>query len=228
MLAAQAQPNSIRNGQGVPCEEDEMKLGIIGAANVGRTLASRYLAAGHDVLIANSKGPDDLKQRLADMDPAPRAATIADVLACDVVFLAVPWTKIRDVLHSDINWGNRILVDTTNIFLSYAPEFAVDDLKGNSGSEVIASLAPGARVVKAFNTLPFATAFAPIEEGLKRVLFVAGDDDTALQTVSTLIHDIGFHAVALGTLATAGRQMELGGPLSGLELFARAKTGASA
>ena len=134
---------------------------------------------------------------------------------------------MRNVLPPDIPWHGRILVDTMNIFTTYAPEFLADDLKGDSGSEIVARLAPSAHVVKAFNTLPFAKMFAPLPSGLERVLFVAGDHAAAVATVAGLISELGLHPIAIGSLASAGRQMELGGPFSGLELFAPAKQVAS-
>ena len=111
-----------------------------------------------------------------------------------------------------------MVVDATNIFRSYGPA-KVDDLKGDSGSEIVAHLAQSARVVT-FSTLPFETMFTPAPAGFRRVLFVAGDDPDAVSAVAGLIGGIGFQPVAIGALATAGRQMELGGVFSRLELFA--------
>ncbi len=196
-----------------------MKIGILGAGTVGLTLAAKFAAGGHDVLIANSRGPQSLAARLAETGATAKPASVSEALACDTVFLAVPWLKVSEVLRPDIAWNGRILVDTTNIFVSYAPDFRVDDLKDDSGSEIIARLAPSARVVKAFNTLPFKVMFAPTPASLKRVLFIAGDEGEAVSTVSRLIKELGLHPVAVGRLAEAGRQMELGGPLSSLELL---------
>lgn len=198
-----------------------MRIGVIGAASVGWTLATKWAAKGHDVLIANSRGPETLALRIADAGVPLTAASLTDAAACEIVLLAVPWVKVREVLDPGLAWGGHILIDATNIFLSYAPDFKVDDLGGDSGSEIIARLAPGARVVKAFNTLPIAKMFAPLREtGLQRVLFVAGDDTDAVHAVGQLIEDVDLVPVGLGTLAVAGRQMEVGGPLSGRELFA--------
>ncbi|QEW25171.1 hypothetical protein [Roseovarius indicus] len=83
----------------------------------------------------------------------------------------------------------------------------------------MARLAPRARAVKAFNTLPFETMFAPVPSGFRRVLFVAGDDPDAVSTVSDLIGQIGFHPVAAGPLAAAGLLMEVGGAFSRLDLY---------
>lgn len=196
-----------------------MKIGIIGTGQAGKTLATKLGAKGYRVLVANSRGPKGVAGSLEDSSSALMPSTTLEALACDLVFLTVPWTKVPIVLGSGGPQDGRILVDATNIFVSYPPDARVDDLKGYSGSEIVARLAPAARVVKAFNTLPFATMFAPLSEGMKRVLFVAGDDAPAVETVAALVAELGLHPVSLGSLAQAGRQMELGGPLSGLELL---------
>ena len=198
-----------------------MKVGIIGAGTVGTTLGEHFAAAGHEVLITNSRGPESLPEKLAEMSKPLKPVTFEELVEqAEVFFLALPWRNIRDVLRSDVDWRGRVVVDATNIILSFSPDFVVDDLKGDSGSQIVARLAPSARVVKAFNTLPFGTMFAPTPTGFRRVLFVAGDDPNAVSAVADLIDEIGFQSVAIGELATAGRQMELGGVFSRLELFA--------
>lgn len=201
-----------------------MKIGIIGAATVGMTLAAKFANCGQDVLLANSRDPESLSASLSALDASLTATSSADLLAsAEIVFLCLPWVKVQDVLSPGIDWNRRILVDTTNIFTSYAPNFQIADLKGDSGSEIVARLAPSARVVKAFNTIPFATMFTAEPTGTRRVLFVAGDDAAATSTVASLIRDVGLHPIVLGPLASAGRQMELGGIFSGLELFTPAE-----
>lgn len=200
-----------------------MSIGIIGTGLVGRTLASKLSERGHQVLVANSRGAASVAESLGANLGAAIPSSTAEAFASDVVFLAVPWIKVRDVLASSGPRAEHILVDTTNIFLSYPPNARIDDLEGDSGSEIIARLVPQAHVVKAFNTLPFATMFAPHGEGVKRVLFVAGDHAASVNTVASLIRDVGLHPVLLGSLAQAGRQMELGGPFPGLELLTPAK-----
>jgi len=198
-----------------------MKLGMIGAGTVGTTLGERFAAAGHEVLITNSRGPESLSKGLVEVGQPLEPATSTELVdQAEVIFLALPWRKVRDVLRSDVDWRGRVVVDATNIILSISPDLEIDDLKGDSGSQIVARLAPSARVVKAFNTLPFGTMFAPTPTGFRRVLFVAGDDPNAVSAVADLIDEIGFQSVAIGELATAGRQMELGGVFSRLELFA--------
>jgi len=197
-----------------------MNIGILGAATLGQALARRLAEAGHQVVIANSRGPESLRGLVAQLGNRVAAGTVAEALDNPVVILGVPWTRVRDILTPDIAWRGGVLIDATNIFTSYAPDFAIDDLGADSGSEIVARLAPSARVVKAFNTLPVDRMFTPgPADGLRRVLFVAGDDADAVAVARQLVADIGLHPVSVGTLATGGRLMQLGGPLSGLELF---------
>jgi predicted dinucleotide-binding enzyme len=204
-----------------------MEIGILGASTVGMTLGSKLARSGHRVAIANSRGPESLAESLAGVDGPLVAASKEDLLASsEIVFLAIPWVKVREVVTPDIDWNGRILVDKTNIFTSYAPEFLVDDLRGDSGSEIVARLAPSARIVKAFNTVPFEVMFAPHLQTQRRVLFVAADDQSAAATVAGLITELGLHPIILGPLASAGRQMELGGVFSGVELLTPSKEAA--
>lgn len=200
-----------------------MKIGIIGTGTVGKTLATRLAASGHHVLLANSRGPESVAEILGASNNGVTPGSTSQALVCDLIFLTVPWTKVADVLGNGGPKDGRILVDVTNIFLRYPPETLIDDLKGDTGSEIVARLAPEARVVKALNTLPFSTMFAPLPAGVKRVLFVAGDDASAVTKVTSLITELGLHPVPLGSLAEAGRLMELGGPLSGLELLTQVR-----
>ena len=198
-----------------------MKIGIIGAHIVGMRLANEFAKAGHEVLVTNSGSAESVKAKLqeagAETNIVP--ASMAQVRDCELVVLAAPWVKREAVLDPKHDWDGRILVDATNIYLSYPPNHRVDDLGGDSGSEIIARLAPTARVVKAFNTLDFGVMFSPVPTGMKRVLFAAGDDEQALTTVCGLIGELGFHPVALGSLAASGRLMELEKPLSALEVL---------
>ncbi len=198
-----------------------MKIGIIGAHIVGMRLANEFARAGHDIYIANSRGPESMKEQLEEADAADgiMPASMEQVLECPLVVLAAPWIKREEVLDPAHDWDGRILLDASNIYLSYPPNYRVDDLKGESGSEIIARLVPTARVVKAFNTLDFGAMFSPVPADMKRVLFTAGDDREAVATVCRLIEDIGFRAVALGTLRAGGLPMDLEQPLSLLNLL---------
>jgi predicted dinucleotide-binding enzyme len=130
-----------------------------------------------------------------------------------MVFLTVPWPRVGEALAGLPPWDGRILVDTTNRM----PESADVGPGAATPSELVAALAPGARVVKAFNTLHarYIAADPRHPEG-RQLLFHAGDDTAAKATFHELAERIGFAPVDVGPLRDGGRLMQVGGPLSAL------------
>jgi hypothetical protein len=116
-------------------------------------------------------------------------------------------------------WSNRILIDATNPVLQ--PGFKLAELGGKTSTQVVAALAPGARVVKAMNTLLAKVLGSdPREAGGHRVVFMSGDDAAARETVGALLEEFGFATIDLGSLATgSGLQQFPGGPLATLNLI---------
>jgi predicted dinucleotide-binding enzyme len=144
------------------------------------------------------------------------AVSVGEAAAADLVVLAVPWPAVPNLLDSLPDWQGRILVDATNAFVSSK----LADLHGGSASVVVAEHAPGARVVKAFNSITMANfEKGPGQGGAKRVLFISGDDVAAKQTVQRLITELGYAAIDLGDLEQGGRAQQPGGPLAGLDLL---------
>ena len=104
-----------------------------------------------------------------------------------------------------------------------APKLVLADLGGIGASEIVAGFAPGARIVKAFNSIRMAHFNeGPVNGQGKRVIFVSGDDETSKRVVKDLIESFGFAAIDLGGLVTGGRIQQAGGPLAGLDLFVAA------
>jgi len=199
-----------------------MKIGIIGAGEVAVVLASLALDAGHEVVLSNSGQPDKLAPLVARLGARAGVASVRDAAREAMVLLAVPWTRARAVLDGLPDWQGRILIDATNPFLQLEPSWIFEDLGEESSSEVIARHAPGARVVKAFNSeLMSRIAQGPRVGAARRVLFLAGDHPEANRVVAELIGDFGFAAVALGGLK-AGRLQQANGPLAGLDLLTNA------
>lgn len=116
-------------------------------------------------------------------------------------------------------WNGRILIDTTNPVVQ--PGFRLADLNGRTSSEIVASLAPGARVVKVANTLLRAVLAAdPKQAGGHRVLFMSGDDAAAKADASGILEKVGFATIDLGRLGSGGRLQQFpGGPLPTLNLI---------
>ena len=141
-----------------------------------------------------------------------------EVVEAPIVLLAAPWTRVQAILAGIRSWDQRILIDATNHFLNRKMELA--DLNGRSSSQLVAEWAPGARVVKALNTLYATDLAAGARVGKdRRVAFLSGDDASAKTAVGAIISAFGFAVIDLGSLAEGGRIQQAGGPLVGLELL---------
>lgn len=197
-----------------------MHIGTIGAAAVAQAVAAHAIRAGHQVTLSNSRGPETLGEVIERLGPGARAGTREDAAAADLVLLAAPWVKVPQALAGLPDWQGRILMDATNHFATYAPDYQRSPLDGRTSSEIVASLAPGARVVKVFNTLVARLIAArPDERGGRRVLFLSGDDAEAKQQVANLVTSFGFSPLDLGCLKDGGRMQQLDNPLAGPDLI---------
>ncbi|HVH80498.1 MAG TPA: hypothetical protein VM782_13970, partial [Stellaceae bacterium] len=146
-------------------------------------------------------------------------ATVGEAASLDYVLLAVPWPDVEDALLGLPAWNGRALIDATNPFIEYTPKLVLADLGDKGASEVVAALASGARVVKAFNSIVTARFNeGPTKNGGRRVIFVSGDHPEPTEFVKSIIESFGFVAVYLGGLATGGRLQQAGGPLAGRDL----------
>ena len=199
-----------------------MKIGMIGAGRVAQSVARYLLPAGHTVLLSNSRGPESLSALVAELGPGARAGTVEEAAQTPMVLLAVPWTAVPKALSGLPVWEGRILIDATNQFVTEGSQLLIADLGGRGSSEMVAELAPGARVVKAINSV-YTKNFAagPRLGEVRRVIFLSGDDESAKREVGALISGLGFAVIDLGELQTGGRIQQAGGPLAGLDLFQR-------
>jgi 8-hydroxy-5-deazaflavin:NADPH oxidoreductase len=139
-----------------------------------------------------------------------------------MVLLAVPWDNVPETLASLPKWKNQILIDGTNPFHGKAGKFTPADVGNLSTSQLVAALAPGARVVKAFNhmTVPNLEADSVVNRA-RRVAFVSADDDGAKKRVETLLKALGYSVVDLGNLRDGGLIQQAGGPLAGRDFLER-------
>ena len=194
-----------------------MNFGTIGAGTIAQALAGHLMTAGHRVVLSNSRGPSTLDDVVANLGPLASAGTVEHAAQADMVFLTVMWPNIPAALAELPPWDGRILVDATNQFARTDP-VEVADLGDQTGSEWVAAFAPGARVIKAFNTLHAAyIAPDPRHPAGRQVVFYAGDDAPAKATFGELVDGFGFAPVDLGALRDGGRLMQVGGgPLSAL------------
>ena len=178
-----------------------MNIAIIGAGNVGRALTGSATRAGHSVIVSSRSG--DSARALAEETGARAAATDREAIeAADMVVLAIPYTAVDDVLsQAGAALDGKVVVDATNPIKADYSGLATN---GTSGAEEIQDKAPGARVVKAFNTAFAARQADPkVAGGLRVDGYVAGDDEDAKATVLGLAEAIGFNPVDAGGLAMA-------------------------
>jgi 8-hydroxy-5-deazaflavin:NADPH oxidoreductase len=189
-----------------------MTYSIIGSGNIGSALARQFARKGIFVAIANLRGPDSLQLLKKELGEPIVPQTIEAALAATTVILAVPFTAVPAIAHNSSDWKGKIVVDATNAidFPSYAPT----DLGGCLSSELVAEQLRGARVVKAFNTLPAAVLAADPAEGHgRRAIFVSGNDVEANAEVARLVEKLGFAPIVLGKLTEGGLLQQYGGPL---------------
>jgi predicted dinucleotide-binding enzyme len=201
-----------------------MKIGIIGAGRIGGTVARLLARAGHEVALSNSRGPESLAETVAtinrEADSSKVRATTADEAAAfgEVVLLAAPWRSLDNLPRAEAFRG-KIVIDATN---PYGASGQLIDLGTSTSSEEVAKRLPGARVVKAFNTIHWehlakqGRTDVPLER--RRAIFIAGDDVAAKKVVAAVIAEIGFAPVDTGGLRDGGRSQEPGSPLSNRNL----------
>lgn len=180
-----------------------MKIGIIGAGNLGATLAKLFAAAGHQVALSNSRGPASLSGLIEQIGPAVTAMTVAEAAAFgDVVVEAIPFGHFRDL--PVIVLSGKILITASNY---YPRRDGAIDFSEHNQSELIAQHLPTTRVVKAFNTIWYqhlaAQGNPDLPLGQRRVIFLAGDDQEAKDLVAGLISEIGFGPLDTGSLAAS-------------------------
>jgi 8-hydroxy-5-deazaflavin:NADPH oxidoreductase len=187
-------------------------VGIIGAGRLGQAMARTALRAGRRVVIANSRGRASLAPVVSELGDGASAGTAGDAAAARIVVVAVPWPRVPESVQG-LDRNGQVVIDATN-------DFDGTDLNGRTSSEVVADLVPGARVVKAANTLRAEVlASDPYEAGGRRVIFLSGDDADAKAAVIALFENAGFAPIDLGDLATGGEMQHVHHPLAGLNLI---------
>ena len=162
-----------------------MKVTIIGAGNMGRAIATRAIAGGHEV-------------EILDRDPAD-ARTLAEELGGSAT-----------ALEPDAPFGSEVVVDITNPVDTQTWDRLATQ-PGSSSAEEVAQLVPaGTQVVKAFNSTFAGTLVAGEAHGQQLDVLIAGDDEQAKQKVSQLASDGGLRPIDVGPLARAQQLEQLG------------------
>jgi predicted dinucleotide-binding enzyme len=166
-----------------------MKIGILGAGNVGATLGRKWAAAGHDV-------------RMGVRSPSGGEVTLPEAFSHgEALLLSTPWPPTEAVLGSLGGFQGKILIDATN---PIAADFSgLTHGLSTSGAEKVAEWAPGARVVKCFNTVGFNVMANPAFADGKPSMIYCGDDAEAKKAAHRLAEDAGFEPLDAGPLSQA-------------------------
>jgi 8-hydroxy-5-deazaflavin:NADPH oxidoreductase len=198
-------------GDAPALRKDGMQIGILGSGNIGGNAARLFARAGHHVRIANSRGPESLQALVAEIGPNAQAGTPQDAVdASDIVLIAVRWTKREEALGEIEGWDGKIVIDAMN---PYTEDFEIEDLGSKTSSEFTRALVPGARVVKAFNTVFYkrlASEGKPKGANDRLAMPVASDDEGAKRIVMELVDEIGFDPVDNGGLVAGGGKQQPG------------------
>jgi 8-hydroxy-5-deazaflavin:NADPH oxidoreductase len=180
-----------------------MKVGIIGAGNMGSAFARRLSAAGHDVFIA-SRDFEDARRVATSVGSKVRAVPQEQLASSvDVLIAATPYAQQADALRASGTLEGKPVIEISNPMKADMSGLAVG--LTTSAAEEVAKAAPGATVVKAFNTV-FAQVLGerPATAGAAKVqVFYAGDDDAAKRTVRSLVESMGFEPLDAGPLSNA-------------------------
>jgi predicted dinucleotide-binding enzyme len=189
-----------------------MTYAIIGFGSIGQALAQAFARKNIEVAVASHRPPDALAPQARAIGPTIVAKSLADALAADTIFLAIPFGEHGAVAKALPSWEGKTIIDATNGF--------DEDLDGLLSSAFVAQTYPGAILVKGFNHLVAATlATDPAVEGGHRVVFLASDDADAIAPVAALARRLGFAPVTLGKLSEGGALVHARGRIWGPLIF---------
>jgi 8-hydroxy-5-deazaflavin:NADPH oxidoreductase len=189
----------------------KMKIGFIGAGNIGGTLAKFWADAGYQVMIS-ARDLDAVTKEAAEIGPNASAGTPAQAAAFgQVVVISVPWSAFADIARENAAaLKGKVVIDTCNPNArdGDAGKAAVEKGAGITDQ----ALLPGAKLVRAFSSLNYlALRNDANRAGEKYGVPVGGDDKDAIAVVSQLVTDAGFEPVVVGDLGRS-KMFDLGGP----------------
>jgi 8-hydroxy-5-deazaflavin:NADPH oxidoreductase len=182
-------------------------LALIGNGNVGGTLARLAVAAGLDVVLSNSRGPESLAGLVAELGPRARAATVAEAAeAGDLVVVSIPLSAYEKIPAQPL--AGKIVIDTLNYYPERDGRIAELDAKELASSELVQRHLADSRVVKAANNIVVSQLLSlarPSGAPDRSAMPIAGDDAAAKTEVVELLDLLGYDAVDIGTLADSWR-----------------------
>jgi len=195
--------------------------GFIGSGNIGSTVARLAIAAGHDVVLSNSRGPETLADLVSELGPHARAATAQEAAAAgDLAVVTIPLKAYRDVPVAEL--AGKTVIDTMNYYPGRDGRIDALDDGSTTSSELLQAHLPQSHVVKGFNNIFFQhlrdLAQPLLHSGAegRSALAIAGDDAAAKDAVRRALDAIGYDTLDLGPLAE-GWRTQPGQPAYGTE-----------
>ncbi len=183
-----------------------MKLAIIGAGNVGGALGTAWAQkAGHEIFFGVRNPKADKTQALVRAIGAKaRAGTAAEAAAfADTIILATPWPAAESAIRSMGNIKGKVILDATNPLTRGPDGISLEIGHSISAGEKVQGWAATASVFKALNTTGFGNMANPVYNGVKSVMFVAGDDAANKPKVIDIVGELGFDVIDAGPLRNA-------------------------
>jgi len=181
-----------------------MNITIVGPGKLGSGLAKLWTKKGHECFLTFSRDPGKLETIAKEIGPKAHASTVGDAVAkSEVVVLATKWAAVPEALAKAGSLEGKVVLDCTN---TMSPRKAPDGSPElRSCAEVLATMAPGARVVKTFNQAfeQILNAESRLFDGVKPTMFHCGDDPAAKKIAAQLIEETDFEAVDAGPLENA-------------------------
>lgn len=199
-----------------------MRIGIIGTGHIGGTLARHFVDAGHEVALANSRGPETLRDVEARLGEHAHAVTAEEAAQFgDVVVVSIPFGRYAEIPAASLD--GKTVIDTGNYYPERDGHVEELDQGRTTSSELVQRHLASAHVVKAFNAIRFDDLRDQADrDGAARLraIPVSGDDPEAKGTVMQLIDQIGFAPVDAGPLGDGGRRHQPGTPVYAVDLTA--------
>jgi 8-hydroxy-5-deazaflavin:NADPH oxidoreductase len=183
-------------------------VGLIGSGKIGGTVAKLAVAAGHPVILSNSRGPGTLTGLAGELGPLARAGTGQEAAeGGDLVVVTIPLYAFRDVDPGPL--AGKVVIDTCNYYPQRDGQIPELDSGAATSSELIQRHLAGSAVVKAFNNIFYKhleSLSRPSGAPDRSYLPIAGDDPAAKAAVTAFLDSIGYGAVDAGSLAESWRQ----------------------
>ena len=183
-------------------------VGLIGSGRIGGTVAELAVAAGHPVILSNSRGPETLTGLAGELGPLARAGTGREAAeGGDLVVLTIPFRAFRNVAPGPL--AGKVVMDTCNYYPQRDGQIPELDSGAVTSSALVQRHLAGSTVVKVFNNIVFRhleSLSRPSGAPDRSFLPIAGDNPEAMAAVTMFLDSIGWGAVDAGTLAESWRQ----------------------